>query len=133
MKLADLIPKVEGVNVAVVKEIEAGSVAWFIYIINHKDIPITNVLIQSNGVGELDAWPLKTSTLRHFVEELPPVSFKKFEMLIEEVFILENNYWVSFYIGTEIYDRKFVFPPNSIHEDKCVLVPIVEMPGILEQ
>jgi hypothetical protein len=131
MKLADLIPKVEGITVAVVKEEYEGTIGWFMYLINEKDIPITNVLIQSNGVGELDAWPMKTSTLRHFIQEMPPLSFRRIEMLIEEVFILENSYWVSFYIDTNIFDKKFVFPANTIVEEKCIAIPILNMDGII--
>jgi hypothetical protein len=131
MKLADLIPKVEGITVAVVKEEYEGTIGWFMYLINEKEIPITNVLIQSNGVGELDAWPMKTSTLRHFIQEMPPLSFRRIEMLIEEVFILENNYWVSFYIDTSIFDKKFVFPANTITEEKCIAIPILNKDGII--
>jgi hypothetical protein len=52
-------------------------------------------------------------------------------MIIEEVFFLENTYWVSFYEGEQIYDKQFVFPPDSISLKNCVNIPLVELPGVL--
>jgi hypothetical protein len=131
MKLADLIKPMEGVKVAVVHEIIEEIPGWFMYLINEKDVAITEVLIQSFGKGEMDAWPVKTSTLRHRMERLDARSFKRIEMLIEEVFFLENTYWVSFYEGEQVYDKQFVFPPDSINEQNCIDIPMVNLPGIL--
>lgn len=131
MRLADLIKPMEGVKVAIVHEVYEEVPGWFMYIINEKDVAIKEVLIQSYGKGELDAWPVKTSTLRHRIELLEARSFKRIEMLIEEVFFLENTYWVSFYEGEQIYDKQFVFSPDSINEQQCVNIPLVNLPGVL--
>jgi hypothetical protein len=101
------------------------------YIINEKEVAITGIFIQSYGKGEADAWPVKTSTLRHRMDRLEARSFKRIEMIIEEVFFLENTYWVSFYEGEQIYDKQFVFPPDSISLKNCVNIPLVELPGVL--
>ena len=131
MRLADLIKPMEGVKVAVVHEVYEEVPGWFMYIINEKEVAITGIFIQSYGKGEADAWPVKTSTLRHRMDHLEARSFKRIEMIIEEVFFLENTYWVSFYEGDQIYDKQFVFPPDSISLKSCVNIPLVELPGVL--
>src|SRR4030095_12386741 len=48
---------------------------------------------------------------------------KKIETIIRDVFGLNNEYWVSFYIGKDIYDKKYIFLPESIREEHLTLIP----------
>ncbi len=131
MKLSELINEATDVEIAVVPESNIdGSVSWFVYIINIGEQIITNVIIQSSGEGEIDAWPVKSSVLKHFMDEILPGNFAKVEMLIEDVFILKNNYWVSFYKDAIIFDKQFFFAPNSIAVEKCVEIPSLNLKGI---
>ncbi len=47
------------------------------------------------------------------------------------VFHLNNEYWVSFYIGTQIYDKRFVFVPETISEKNLIFIKELEMEGVL--
>jgi len=56
-------------------------------------------------------------------------------MLIEpidaKVLHLNNEYWVSYYIGPQIYDKRFVFVPDTICEENLVFIQELEKEGVL--
>ena len=124
--------KVEDVALAVSRQRDRdGSEEWSVYIINMKEEPINGVLVTSKGYGMKDGEKVNTSVLRHFFENIPSKSFEKVEPIIENVFGLNNEYWVSFYVGTDIYDKKYLFLPESISEDFFIHIPILDKEGVM--
>src|ERR1700756_2310185 len=79
---------------------------WYVYLINLKKEPIENVLITSKGYGEKNGEQVKTSTLRHMFPIVKDSGFALIEPIDEATFGLSNEYWLSYYIGTEIFDKK---------------------------
>jgi hypothetical protein len=125
-------PEVEGIAVAVVKEKnELGEENWYAYFLNLKNVTVNNVLVTSRGYGMLDDEEIKTSTLRHFLEDVPPMSAMKIELIMDNVFGLNNEYWVSFYVGKTIYDKKYIFLPETIIEDNFTHIPVLETQGVM--
>ncbi|MDB4927192.1 hypothetical protein [Mucilaginibacter sp.] len=123
---------VKDIAVAVALESEnAESKTWHVYLINLKKEAIENVLITSKGYGEKNGEPVKTSTLRHMFPIVPKVSYKQIELIDEQTFGLNNEYWVSYYIGTQIYDKKFIFLPESIVDSNFIKLPVVNKPGVM--
>ncbi|OAQ42332.1 hypothetical protein A5893_04270 [Pedobacter psychrophilus] len=123
---------VEDISIAVVLESETPeSKVWNVYLINLKDTIIETVLITSKGYGLNNGEKVKTSTLRHMIEKVEAKSFAKVEAIDEEVFGLNNEYWLSYYIGKEIFDKKFIFLPESILESNFIKVPLVNKPGVM--
>lgn len=108
---------------------EVGS--WTVYVVNYKNEPITNVLITSKGYGEKDGKQVKTSLLRHSIGDLNANSFAGVEAIDPAVFGLTNEYWLSYYIGKEIYDKKFIFLPESIVDSNLIRVPVLNKPGVM--
>lgn len=131
MKKDILRPKVEDVAMAVVRLGDANDDDWAVYLINRKQVPLRNVLISSKGYGTLNGEEVRTSVLRHFFDEVKPNSFVKIEKITFEVFGLNNEYLLSFYIDGDIYDRKYIFLPESITTPNLVKVPLVNLPGVL--
>lgn len=126
------LPEVKDIGVAVVKETnDANHTEWNVYLINFKTEKITGVLISSKGYGTLNNENVKTSDLRHFFEEVDKESFQKIEIIQETVFGLNNEYWVSFYLNNEMYDKRYIFLPESIIEDNMVMIPIINKKGII--
>jgi hypothetical protein len=125
------IPKVVDVSMAVVRETEGTEAEWGVYLINKKDVALKNIIIASKGYGVLNDQEVKTSTLRHFVEELAENSFAKVEKIMPDVFGLNNEYRLTFYIDGIIHDRKYIFLPDSIVEENLIQIPLIEKPGIL--
>lgn len=123
---------VEEISVAVVLEKESPEQKeWAVYIINQKEEDITNVLITSKGYGTKNGEEVKTSILRHMFPLVKGKSFAKVEMIDEQVFGLNNEYWISYYIGKEIFDKKFIFLPESIVESNFIRIPLVNKPGVM--
>jgi hypothetical protein len=125
-------PEVKDIAVAAIKEYdENNTMVWNIYLINLKNQSIEGVLVTSTGYGIHEDEQVKTSTLRHFLDELKPISFQKIEPISESVFGLNNEYWVSFYINNVMYDKKFIFLAETIKEDYFTLVPVINKKGVM--
>jgi hypothetical protein len=123
---------VEDVAMAVVLLSETPEVKnWTVYVINLKEIHLENVLISSKGYGEKDGKLVKTSVLRHFIGDLKPKFFAGVEAIDTEVFGLTNEYWLSYYINGTIYDKKFIFLPESIVDENLMRIPILNKPGVM--
>jgi hypothetical protein len=123
---------VEDIAVAVALEKEsAESKIWYVYIINLKNQPIENVLVTSKGYGEKDGEQVKTSVLRHMMPLIQGQAYSLIEPIDEQTFGLSNEYWVSYYIGREIFDKKFIFLPESIVESNFIKLPILNKVGVM--
>jgi hypothetical protein len=128
-------PKVENISVAVVKELNEEKTAevYNVYLINQKESMIKNAMVSSKGYGENQSTGQKihTSTLRHFIGDIEAKDYAKIEPIVEEVFGLNNEYWVSFYQGTQLFDKKFIFLPETICEENMRQVPVIDKKGVV--
>ena len=123
---------VENVAIAIVMESATPEAKiWNVYLINLKDEAIENVLVSSKGYGEIDSQHLKTSVLRHSIGDIPPHYYALIELIDEQVFGLTNEYWLSYYIKGQIYDKKFIFVPESIVESNLSRIPLLNKPGVM--
>ena len=124
--------KVTDVSIAIIREAnEYEEMVWNVYIINYKEIDLEGVIVASKGYGEINGEKKKTSVLRHLIDDLPAKSFAKIEPLMDDLIPLSNEFWVSFYLNKKIYDKKFVFLPESINDEFVVDVPLINKKGIL--
>ncbi len=64
-------------------------------------------------------------------EQVPPKSFVKIEPIDPAIFHIYNEYWVSYYVDRKIYDKKFIFVPDSIVEKNLIYISILDCPGVL--
>lgn len=128
---------VEGVKVAIARQQTEGSeVEWRVFLLNQNDVPLTNVFVTSKGYGPQadslpDDEPTKTSTLRHLFAQVEPQGFVIVERIDPSVFHLYSEYWVSYYINDQIYDKKFIFVPESITEQNLMAIEPLGMEGVL--
>jgi hypothetical protein len=126
------IPEVKNVTVAIARKRHPGeSDEWKVYLINKNSFPIENTLVASKGYGEKNGEQQQTSVLRHYLETVPAESAVLVEPIDSAVFHLNNEYWVSYYIGQTIYDKRFVFVPDSICEENISFIKELNMEGIL--
>jgi hypothetical protein len=126
-------PKVEKVGVAIIEQIdEEGNTLYYAYLLNLRDDIMEGIIITSTGFGENvnTGEKIKTSTLRHCLEVLLPQEAAKIEPLMEDVFALTNEYWVSFWVNDVMYDKKFIFLPETITKDKMKPIPLLGEKGI---
>ena len=127
---------VEGVSVAVVPDeaaaTEEGKAGWQVYLLNHNAYALRNVIINSNGYGiHPDGERIRTSTLRHVFMQVEPHTAVPIEPIDPDLFHLNNQYWVSYYRDTQIFDKKFIFVPDSIIPANLTLISLLGREGVL--
>lgn len=123
---------VKDVKVAVVqKDSETGDAGWFVYLLNTGGTPLENVMVTARGYGFVDDEPRKTSVLRHFLGSVAPGEPAVIEPIDPAVFGLSNEYWVSYYIGDQVYDKKFIFVPGSIMDENLSYISQLQRKGVL--
>ncbi|ARV09887.1 hypothetical protein BTO05_09630 [Winogradskyella sp. PC-19] len=129
MKKDIQIPEVNDVYVAVVKEYNETykTEDWNAYIINDKDIDLEMVIIVTNGYNETKI----TSTFRKKIDILPKKSYAKIELIQEELFVLNNQFKVSFFEGNKMFDKTYLFRKNTINVKALQSIPLMEARGVL--
>ena len=127
---------VEGVSIAIIPDGEGrtpeGHSIWQVYLLNHNAFPLHNVIVNANGYGQQeDGEKVRTSTLRYLFEEVPPRTAVPVEPIDSVLFHLNNQYWVSYYRDAQIFDKKFIFVPDSIVPDNFTHIALLDQVGVL--
>jgi len=126
------IPKPEKVGVAVVEEKNGPAGPEFgVYVINMNDFTLENVLVSSSGYGESNGEQVKTTMLRHFLNDVPSRAFAKIETIMPDVFCLNNGFFVTFYVGLTLFEKKYTFLEGTIQKANYINVPLINLPGVL--
>ena len=127
---------VEGLSVAVVPDAQAAlsdeQPGWQVYLLNHNNFALHNVIISANGYGtQPDGEKVRTSTLRYVYEQVPPHAAVPIEPIDPALFHLNNQYWVSYYVNDKIFDKKYIFVPDSIVPGNFTHISLLDRAGIL--
>ncbi|KEO72835.1 hypothetical protein [Anditalea andensis] len=122
---------VTGLKLAIAKEEVNGKIEWSVYIINLNLIELHTLMVTSRGYGVIEGEEKKTSTLRHMIEELKAQSIAKIEPIDPALFALTNEFWVSYYILDQIFDKKFIFVAGSMEPDNIIYIPELGLYGVL--
>ena len=104
---------------------------WGTFLINLKEEPIQNVMISSWGYGELDGREMKTTTLRHFFEQVGPLSVHPIEPILTKAFALTNEYWVSYTFEGQMYDKRYIFVVGSMEPTNFTPIPFLNRRGVM--
>ena len=126
--------KVADLAIAIVPRMENGQVdkdLWDVFVLNMKDEPIENVLVNSRGYGEVEGETMKTTILRHFFNEIAPRSAMLLEPIQTKLFNLANEFWISFSYEGYMYDKKYVFVRGSISEENFTSIPLLDKRGVM--
>ena len=126
-------PKVEKVSVAIVEMMVENEKSYYAYLLNLREDIMEGIIISSTGYGQNTKTGdrIKTSTLRHSIEVLLPIEAARIEPIMPEVFGLSNEYWVSFWVNEVMYDKRFVFPAESISEKNMQMIEILGQKGVI--
>mgnify|MGYP005817431641 CR=1 FL=1 len=129
MKKDIIIPEVESVHVAVVHEYNDiyKTQDWNAYIINDKDVDLEVVLIVTSGYSDKKM----TSIFRKKLDALPKKSYAKIELMQEELFALNNEFRVTFFVGNTMYEKTYLFRKNTINENTLQTIPLMTVKGVL--
>jgi hypothetical protein len=126
-------PAVKDVAVAIVKDKnDVQEDIWNVYIINYKKEPIEEVLVTSKGYfKDLKGIETKTSVLRHAIGTLEPNGYAIIEPIMENLFVLHNEYWVSYFSNNQLLDKKFIFLAETIKDENLITIPVLNKKGVM--
>ncbi|PWH84644.1 hypothetical protein [Brumimicrobium oceani] len=126
-------PEVKDVYVAIVQELgEDNTIVHDVYLLNESEDVLEQVLITSKGYARNEKnEKVETTTLRKDLGGLIPFSAQKVEPIMEDVMALTNEYWVCYWIGNKMYDKKFVVQANLIKEENLEYIPTLNLKGVL--
>ena len=124
--------EVNDIGIAIVLESEsAENRNWKAYLLNFKSDTISNVLVSTKGYGLLNGAEVKTAIFRHSLGSLAPQSFTPIEIIDESLFVIHNEFWLSFYIGDRVFDKKITFLADTISAVNVDLIPLIMLPGVI--
>lgn len=119
-------------NVSIVIKPEEPGQHWSVHLVNTNKRTIKNILVVSSGYVNMNDTDSKTSTLRHFIDDLKADSSKQVELIDPGVFHLYNQFEVTYYLDDHLYLKKFVFNPNRIHLNNLSHNEILEMDVVVD-
>lgn len=126
------IPQVTDVAIAIIPEhTSVDEQLWGVYFLNLKNCPIESVFVSVSGYGEIDGRKKETATVRLFLDVVPAASVRKLEGLQPESLRITNQYWVSFYSDQKMYDKKYIFLPESVTEKNYITIPLLHSKGVM--
>ena len=122
------IPVAKDVYVAIVREWneEYLDKDWNAYIINSQTNPIELTMVVSKGYDD----DRKTSIMRHAIGDVAAKSYKKIEVVQDDVLTLTNEFFVTFYADNKLYEKRFVFEKDTVTENNLINIPLIEKEGI---
>jgi hypothetical protein len=124
--------EVVDIGIAIVLESESEeSRNWKAYLLNFKSETISNVLVSTKGYGLLNGSEVKTATFRHSLGSLAPQSYTPIEIIDESLFVIHNEFWLSFYIGDRVFDKKITFMADTLSAVNLDLIPLIMLPGVI--
>lgn len=100
---------VTGVELVITQSENEENAQWDVYLINKNLIELTTVMITSKAQVELAQCAHSSVPL---------------------LFLLNNEYWVSYFILDQIFDKKFVFVPDSIQKENLQYIPELDLMGV---
>jgi len=127
-------PKVENVFIAVVQELGEDNVnVYDVYLLNESENVLEQILITSKGytTSKDTGEKIETTTLRRKMSGLIPYSALKVEPIMEDVMALTNEYWVCFWIGNKMYDKKFIVKSDLLKEENFKFIPTLNSKAVL--
>jgi hypothetical protein len=124
--------KVEDMALVVVPPEYGDDELWDCFLINLKEETIQNVMVVSRGYGEDEKGEKRrTTTLRHFFEEVGGLQMVQVEPIPKDLFWLSHEYWVSFSFEGQLYDKKYVFVVGAIDTANFTMIPFLDRKGVM--
>ena len=129
-----LLPTNVDAGVAIVKELNTElDIEWYVYVVNYTEFKITNVFVTCKGYGVINGEEKHTTVIRYFLDDIEAQTAIKVEPIHPDLFALNNEYFLTFFLDGEIHDKKIVFAAESIDDSKLEMISIVERLGLYIQ
>jgi len=122
------IPVAKHVHLVAIREWDKEflSQSWYVYLVNLREDTIQSVLVVSRGQKE----DVKTSVIRRNLGDIGSYTAPRVELITDEVLGFTNEYLVTFFANGKLYERNFVFEPNSISESNYKEIKALDCEGV---
>lgn len=104
---------------------------WYVYLVNNTENTLEMVLAVSRAYGTINSEQRATGTFRHAFKEVNPHSITKMELLENSVLQLYNEFVVTYFLNNKMFDKTFVFKPNTINTKALSDIPGTDLKGVL--
>lgn len=133
MKVDIIIPKVENVHIVAIQEWsdDFQENCWYAYLLNATNETLEMAMIVSRAYGLINGENRNTMSLRHAFAKVEPQTAVKIEFLENNVLQLNNEFLLSYFIGNQMFDKKFIFKVNSINEKAQSDLPVIAKRGVM--
>jgi len=133
MKKDIIIPKVENVHIVAIQEWsdDFQENCWYAYLLNATNETLEMAMIVSRAYGLIKGENRNTMSLRHAFAKVEPQTAVKIEFLENNVLQLNNEFLLSYFIGNQMFDKKFIFKVNSINEKAQSDLPVIAKRGVM--
>ncbi len=133
MKADIIIPKVENVHIVAILEWsdDFQENCWYAYLLNATNETLEMAMIVSRAYGLINGENRNTMSLRHAFAKVEPQTAVKIEFLENNVLQLNNEFMLSYFIGNQMFDKKFMFKVNSINEKAQSDLPVIPKRGVM--
>jgi hypothetical protein len=133
MKKDIIIPKVENVHIVAIQEWsdDFQENCWYAYLLNATNETLEMAMLISRAYGLINGEERNTMQLRHAFAKVEPQTAVKIEFLENNVLQLENEFMLSYFIGKQMFDKKFIFKANSINEKALSDLPVIPKRGVM--
>jgi len=120
MKKDIKVSEIDGVYIVIVPEYNETfkSDDWNVYLVNERNDDVELALIISKGFDD----KRETAQMRHKIALLPAMSGVKFELMVESVLQLNNQFKVTFFVNNILYDKVFLAKKNSLKKSALRMV-----------
>ena len=133
MKADIIIPKVENVHIVAILEWsdDFQENCWYAYLLNATNETLEMAMIVSRAYGLINGENRNTMQLRHAFAKIEPQTAVKIEFLENNVLQLNNEFMLSYFIGNQMFDKKFIFKANSINDKAQSDLPVIPKRGVM--
>ena len=122
----------QNIALAIVRdENEFKKEVWNVYLLNLKDIEIDTILISTRGYGIIEGSNIVRQPKTLSIQKIPPQSYSVIEPIPFSFLNFKNEYWVTFFENGELFEKKYIFLPNSIVNDNFTNVPLIKKAGVM--
>ncbi|MCC6599274.1 MAG: hypothetical protein IT223_01205 [Crocinitomicaceae bacterium] len=134
MKRDIILPDAKDIAIAIVPAAGNEKDHWQVFFINLNPVPVDTVLIQAQGMTTgKESNEKTTAPVRFMLPALPALSARQFEVLVSESLTTSHRYWVSYYIGSLLYEKKIMVTQQELEKGKLHILPVLEKEGMLFQ
>lgn len=104
---------------------------WNVYLLNLKETEIDTILISTRGYGIIEGNNIVRQPKTLSIQQMHPKSYSIIEPIPFSFLSFKNEYWVTFFENGELFEKKYIFLPNSIVNDNFTNVPLLKKVGVM--